>query len=171
MFQENYFCFYWFQPVTVLYQKLLTQSFLLHMHYNFFKCRKNSNKLSSTPVYHLEYWKFSSMYFIFFFHQGHLSPHSATQSPKATLLNPGQTSMQESKSPPGQLWLSRDSSSKASLLGHLSLHSSLHKSETLGSSGHTDMQMSRSPPGHDSVSVSSGGTTGVSTDSPKNRWN
>ena len=67
MFQENYFCFYWFQPVTVLYQKLLTQSFLLHMHYNFFKCRKNSNKLSSTPVYHLEYWKFSSMYFIFFF--------------------------------------------------------------------------------------------------------
>ena len=33
--------------------------------------------------------------------QGHLLPHSATQSPNATLLNPGQTSIQVSKSPPG----------------------------------------------------------------------
>ena len=33
--------------------------------------------------------------------QGHLLPHSVTQSPNATLLNPGQTSIQVSKSPPG----------------------------------------------------------------------
>lgn len=33
--------------------------------------------------------------------QGHLLPHSVTQSPKATLLNPGQTSIQVTKSPPG----------------------------------------------------------------------
>ena len=33
--------------------------------------------------------------------QGHLLPHSVTQSPNATLLNPGQTSIQVTKSPPG----------------------------------------------------------------------
>ena len=128
-----------FQPVTVLYQ--IIDPFFIALS---FKCKCKSllstfkNLFLITFYYGITFCLFLSVSILdresAYELQGHLSPHSATQSPNATLLNPGHTSMQVSKSPPGQ---ALESVFSIFSVGHLSSHSAMQRPDTSGLSGQT----------------------------------